>query len=389
MPFPYKPRFFRVSERHLLFLCAVVLSSIGLIFIYSASSYSAELEYGDAFFYVKKQAIALCAALIVAVICARVDSSVLKKGKYIVLVLSVLFLALVFIPGLGVESYGAKRWINLGFTTVQPSEFSKFGLMIFLAGYTAEFPPVGPKYMIVPFLAGGAICLLIMIEPNMSVTICVGLCLLLTLFVSGSKKRWFVLLVGLVLAAIPVLIAIEPYRIKRIIAFIDPWENPLTEGYQLIQSYYAIGSGGLFGVGLFRSRQKYLFLPFSESDFIFSVIAEEIGLVGCLFILLLFVAYVVCGIRIAMNAENRFDSILAFSLTSVVAVQTILNVAVVTGSVPPTGLPLPFVSAGGTSLVSFFMATGLLFGIAKRSDGIEVKERKKGRRQVFGGVFAT
>ena len=221
----------------------------------------------------------------------------------------------------------------------------------------------------------------------MSVTVCVGACILLTLFVAGTKRRFFLALIALVLVAVPVLIFAEPYRVKRIIAFVDPWQNPLGEGYQLIQSYYAIGSGGLFGVGLFASRQKYLFLPFSESDFIFSVIAEETGLIGCLVVLALFAVYIVCGIRVAMNAKSRFESILSFSLTSVVAVQTLLNVAVVTGSVPPTGLPLPFVSAGGTSLVSFFFATGLLFGVAKRSDEVTFltpfPRRKVSARRAF------
>lgn len=208
----------------------------------------------------------------------------------------------------------------------------------------------------------------------MSVTVCVGACVFLTLFVSGGKKRWFLPVFLLVAAAIPVLILLEPYRVKRIVAFLDPWQNPLGEGYQLIQSYYAIGNGGLFGVGLFRSRQKYLFLPFSESDFIFSVIAEETGLFGCIVVLMIFALYVLCGIRVSMRAKSRFDALLSFALTSVVAVQTLLNVAVVTGSVPPTGLPLPFVSAGGTSLVAFLFSTGLLYGVAKRNDETFVPE---------------
>ncbi|MBR1746943.1 MAG: putative lipid II flippase FtsW [Clostridia bacterium] len=362
------PSGYSTIERRMLPGIAILLGAIGLVFIYSASSYAADLEYGDAFFYVKKQAIALAFGIVTMFGASMIPPGAIKKFRYVILILSLVLLGLVFIPGLGVESYGATRWLNLGITTIQPSEISKFGLMLFLSSYMTDRQPVSIKNMIVPILSGGAICLLIMAEPNMSVTVCVGACLLSVLFVAGSKKRWFFLLIVLVLIAIPVLILAEPYRIKRIIAFIDPWENPLGEGYQLIQSYYAIGHGGLFGVGLFASRQKYLFLPFSESDFIFSVVVEETGLVGGAVLLLIFLAFVVCGFRIAMNASTRFESLTAFSVTIVVAMQTVLNVAVVTGSIPPTGLPLPFISAGGTSLVSFFFATGLLYGVAKRSD---------------------
>ena len=365
---------FRFHSRYLLVLCAVTLSLLGLVFIYSASGYEAELTYGDAFFYVKKQAISFAAGIVCLIAARFLKPKILRKGRVVILLFSLVSLGLVFIPGLGVESYGATRWINLGFTTVQPSEIAKFGLMIYLASYLDAHPPTRIRNLIPPLLIGASTCLLIMAEPNMSVTVCVGACVFLTLFVSGGKKRWFLPVFLLVAAAIPVLILLEPYRVKRIVAFLDPWQNPLGEGYQLIQSYYAIGNGGLFGVGLFRSRQKYLFLPFSESDFIFSVIAEETGLFGCIVVLMIFALYVLCGIRVSMRAKSRFDALLSFALTSVVAVQTLLNVAVVTGSVPPTGLPLPFVSAGGTSLVAFLFSTGLLYGVAKRNDETFVPE---------------
>ena len=189
---------------------------------------------------------------------------------------------------------------------------------------------------------------------------CVGMAMVILIFVGGSQRKWFVLLIILIAIAIPLLILLEPYRIKRFLAFLNPWENPKDEGYQLIQSYYALGSGGLFGVGLFASRQKYLFLPFAESDFIFSVIGEETGLFGCVIVILIFAALIICGIRIAMKAQDRFTSLLAAGLTSIIALQTIINIAVVTGSIPPTGLPLPYVSAGGTGLAAFMFVSGLL-----------------------------
>lgn len=363
---------FRIEERHLIIIATVCLALIGIVMIYSASSYSAELELDDAFYYVKKQAVAFGAGLLFMIFGMRIKLEWLKKIRYVVYAVSVVMLALVFVPGLGVESYGATRWLNLGFTTIQPSEIAKFGLMIFLAAYMSERPPTKLKYMIVPLCAGGIMCILVMMEPNMSITMCIGMAMLIMLFVAGSNKKWFFLLVLLVAAAIPLLIILEPYRIKRFMAFIDPWENPKDEGYQLIQSYYALGNGGLFGVGLFASRQKYLFLPFSESDFIFSVIGEETGLFGCVVVVIIFVTLVASGIRIAMRANNKFHALLAAGFTGVIALQTIINIAVVTGSIPPTGVPLPYVSAGGTSLVTFMFVSGVLYNVSRVTKNTEL-----------------
>lgn len=347
-----------------ILITTVFLAAIGIIFIYSASSYSAKLEYNDSFFFVKKQALAFGAGLILMFFGAKLKLSILIKIKWIIYIFSIILLSLLLIPNLGKESYGATRWIDLGFISLQPSEIAKFGLMIFLAGYMYENPPLSFKKMIIPIISGVIICLLIILEPNMSITICVGMSLILLIFIAGAPKKWFVLLIILVAVAIPALIIIEPYRIKRILAFMDPWQNPKAEGYQLIQSYYALGNGGLFGVGLFKSRQKYLFLPFAESDFIFSVIGEETGLIGCLIVVLAFFLLIYNGIKVAVSANNFYYTLLATGLTSVIALQAIINIAVVTGSIPPTGVPLPYVSAGGTSLVCFMFVSGLLYNIA-------------------------
>ncbi|MBQ9114597.1 MAG: FtsW/RodA/SpoVE family cell cycle protein, partial [Clostridia bacterium] len=160
--------------------------------------------------------------------------------------------------------------------------------------------------------------------------------------------------------AIPLLIILEPYRVKRLVAFVDPWANPKGEGYQLIQSYYALGSGGLFGVGLFNSRQKYLYLPFAESDFIFSVIGEELGIIGCFVVIAVYLVLIWSGIKVAIKAESNRTRMLAAGITSIIAIQTLLNIAVVSGAVPPTGVPLPYISAGGSSLMVFMFASGLL-----------------------------
>lgn len=348
-------------------LVAILLSAIGLVFIYSASSYSADVQLGDSFHYVKTQGLALFVGVLFMVGMTFVDLRKVKKVALPIYIVSLVFLALVFVPVLGVESYGAKRWLNLGFFTIQPSEYAKFGMVIMLAKVMADKgADTFPKLMLL-FLIGGVVAFLLILEPNMSITICVVLVLVLMIFVGGAKfKHLFA--IGLpVLVAGVVLIFSEPYRIRRLLAFVDPWASPLDEGYQLIQSYYALGSGGLFGVGIGNSRQKYLFLPFAESDFILSVIGEEIGFVGILLVVALFLFIVVKGWMVAVRAKDRFSSYLATGITAVLAVQTALNIAVVCGAIPPTGLPLPFVSAGGSSLVAYLMAIGILMNVSRQA----------------------
>ncbi|MDE6474613.1 MAG: putative lipid II flippase FtsW [Clostridia bacterium] len=356
----------KIHNKMLVF-SAIFLALFGLVMQYSASCYSAERQFGDAFYYVKKQAIALVFAIVVLYAVKFIKTDWLKKWRFVILAFSAILLALVFVPKIGVENYGAKRWINLGFTTMQPSDVAKFALVIFIAGCLDKKSSLKFKNMIPILLATALICGLIMLEPNMSVTMCVGMVVLIMLFVGGCDYKHFLVMAIPVVAGVIGLILIEPYRVKRLMAFIDPWASPLGEGYQLIQSYYALGSGGLFGLGLFNSRQKYLFLTFSESDFILSIVGEELGFVGLVLVLCVFIVITAQGFKIAKNADNRFDSYLACGITSVIAIQTLLNVAVISGSIPPTGIPLPFISNGGTSLVCFMAGIGVLENIASKS----------------------
>lgn len=353
-----------------LAVSAAVLSCIGLLFIYSASSYSAELQYGDAFRYVETQAVALVLGIAAMFAVSFVRPERIKKYSFVLFAVGVALLAAVFVPGFGVESYGAKRWINLGFFTVQPSEYAKFAMVAFLAAFAAK-KGVGTFPRALVFLAtAGLVCLLLLLEPNMSVTICVGAAAFVLLFAAGAKPTHLAVILVPVAALGIALIVAEPYRVRRLLAFLDPWSSPLDEGYQLIQSYYALGSGGLFGVGLFNSRQKYLFLPFAESDFILSVIGEETGFFGVLGVLALFAVIIVRGTLIAARARDRYSCYLAAGITALLALQTLMNVAVVCGAVPPTGLPLPFVSAGGSSLVCYFAAVGALLSVSRYSSGV-------------------
>ena len=351
-----------------IFFCVLFLSIFGVIMIYSASSYSAELTYGDSFFFARKQIVGIILGLISLFIIYNFDYKKLNKYYKLALIISLVLLALVFVPFLSVSNYGATRWIGFGSFTIQPSEIAKFGLALFCAGYLAKNHSNMHKFRtLIPVLvAGGLMCLLIMLEPNMSITMCVGATFVFMLFMGGAKLKHLALLAIPILCIIPLLL-LEPYRLERLIAFLDPWSNAQDEGFQLVQSLYSLSSGGLFGVGLFESRQKYLFLPFAESDFIFSIIGEELGLIGCIFIMIIYFILIYYGFKVSKNASTRFGSLLASGITFVIAIQVILNIAVVTGSIPPTGLPLPFISAGGTSIVVFLSAIGVLLNIDKQS----------------------
>ncbi len=371
-----------------LFLLVVGIAVFGIIMVYSASCYTAEQNYGDSMFFASKQIIGVVLGIAAMILCYFINYNWLQKIGYIALALGFITLLLVFIPGIGIESYGAKRWIGFGSFSFQASEVAKFCFIIFAASYMATHKDKMNTFLgaLPVLLAGCLMCLLIILEPNMSITICVGVLLLSMLLVGGMRIKHLALLAIPALALIPILILIEPYRLNRLLAFLDPWASPQGEGFQLIQSLYSLGSGGWFGVGLFNSRQKYSFLPFSESDFIFSIIGEELGFVGCLLVIAAFVALIYFGFKIAIRAKDRFGCYLATGISTILTVQVVLNIAVVTGAVPPTGLPLPLVSAGSTSLIMFMAGLGILLNIhrqninpfiEKRNDKLFLKKKSK------------
>lgn len=352
-----------------IFLLVCGLAIFGCIMVYSASSYIANYRYSNPYFYLTKQIVGAVLGIIAMFVCTFVNYQKLKKLKWWVVIISAILLALVFIPGIGVENYGAKRWLNLGLFTIQPSEFAKFALVLFSAAYLSDnYEKIGKFKTLLPVLGVGlGFCLLVILEPNMSITMCIGFIMLFMLFVGGTKMKHFVWLGIPAACAVPALIIVEPYRVQRFMAFLNPWASPQAEGFQLIQSLYSLGSGGLFGVGLGNSRQKYMFLPFSESDFIFSIIGEELGLFGTILTLIVFAVLIYLLISVARNAKDRFGALLVLGVASVIAIQVILNVCVVSGLIPPTGLPLPFISAGSTSLIVFMAAVGLCLNVARQS----------------------
>ena len=357
------------SRSILLITLVIFLCIFGMVMIYSASSYSSAELYSDSMHFVKKQILGFLLGLAVLIFTANFDYHKYYKYRWYIVGISLILLALVFVPGIGVTANGARRWIGIAGLNLQSSEVAKFGFVIFSACYLSKnYEKTKTFRGILPILVvGGSICLLVILEPNMSITMCIGLVMILVLIVGGLTAKHFIILsIPAILLAIG-LILIEPYRFARLIAFINPWANPKEEGYQLIQSLYSLGAGGLFGVGLFNSRQKYLFLPFAESDFIFAIIGEELGLVGAILVISIYITIIALGIKISLNAKDRLGTYLSFGITSVIAVQLLINIAVVTGSIPPTGLPLPFISAGSTSLVVFMSAIGVVLNINKQS----------------------
>lgn len=359
----------RVHGDCFLLIAVVFLAIIGTVFIYSASNYSAEKTYGDAFYFVKKQAIGIALGVVAMVFTGLYDYKKLKKFNIPTAIIAVVLLILVFIPGVGVENYGAKRWIGLGGVTIQPSEIAKFALILFSAVYASKNPEKQKTFVgILPTLLFGLLlCLLIILEPNMSITVCVLALVFTMLFAGGMRIKHMIFLIVPAIAVGVFLILLEPYRLSRLMAFINPWSNPKGEGYQLLQSLYALGSGGWFGVGLFNSRQKYSFLPFAESDFILSVIGEEIGFIG-LFLFFSLLAFIIFrGLKIASRSKDVFGFMLAVGITMIFGIQVIINALVVTGSIPPTGLPLPLVSSGNTSIIIFMAEMGVLYNISKQS----------------------
>lgn len=357
-----------------ILLLTLFLVSFGALMVYSASFYSAQHHYGNKYFFLFKQLLGVFMGIVAMTIFSFVDYHILQKHKWKIVIISCVMLALVFIPGIGKESFGAKRWISLLGFSIQPSEIAKFALVIFVASYLSQnYDKVKSLKGLLPVLfVGGIMCVLIMLEPSMSVTMCICFVCFFMLIIGGMSKKHTLMFCVPASLFVPALVIAEPYRMKRLLAFINPWASPQGEGFQLIQSLYSLGDGGLFGVGIFRSRQKYLFLPFAESDFILSIIGEEIGFFGVTILLAVYFILFFNIIKVALSSKDRFGCLLACGIAFVIGVQTLLNVAVVTGSIPPTGLPLPFISSGGTSVMVFMSAIGIVLNINRQSKSNEV-----------------
>lgn len=346
-----------------------LLLMMGLLTLFSATYYQ-RTQSGDPFSAVKKQLIGIALGAGACIVLSRVPYRIYRRGKVILTLLGVsaLLLVLVIIPGVGVSINGSRRWLNILGMSMQPSEFAKYAMVIFMAGALDRlgggvrrlFRGVAPV-LIVP----GVMFLLILEQPNLSTGGSILICALAMLFCAGLRKRHMALLGagGLCLGAFYAWSA--PYRRERLLSFRDPFAKMSDEGYQLSQSLIALGSGGLFGMGLGQGKQKFAYLPYPESDFIFAIVGEDFGLFGCVTVVALFAAFVFCGLRVAVNCNDRYGSLLAAGITSMIGLQAFINMGVVTGILPTTGLPLPFFSAGGTSVSMIMAATGILLNISR------------------------
>lgn len=353
-----------------LLICVFLMACFGCLMIYSASYYTAEVQYGDKLYFVKKQLLGVVLGAAAMIGTSFLPYKKLAKIKIPAIIVSVILLALVFVPHVGITNYGATRWIGFGGVTIQPSEIAKYAYALFSAAYFAKnYEKVKTVKGVLPVLGVGVLfCVLIIIEPNMSITMCVGLLMLGIILLSGTNLKTFAIILIPFVIAVPVLIILEPYRLQRLSAFIDPWASPKDEGYQLIQSLYALGNGGLFGTGLFKSTQKYRFLPFAESDFILAIMGEELGFFGLLLFFACCAFIVWRGFKIAKNCNERFGFLLAAGFTMVYGIQVVINALVVTGTIPPTGLPLPLISSGNTSLIITMASMGVLYNISKHNN---------------------
>ena len=351
-----------------LFYVIFLLLAIGVVMVYSSSSYYAMYNVKDSMFFFKKQAFFAVAGLIGMFFMMSYDYHKLKKHvvKITLLCIPLLFLVFLF-PGVN----GAKRWIDLKIISFQPSEIAKYVVVLFLA---LALDNKGERIKnfkngVFPLLCvSGVFAALILAEKNLSIASVIMIVTIIMLFVAGAQKKHMFGIVIPGLAALATLFTvIEPYRRARLLNFIDPWQDPAKNGYQLIQSLLALGAGGVTGLGLGQSRQKTLYMPEPHNDFIFSIIGEELGLIGCIVIIALFLVFVWRGINIAMKSKDMFGTLIAVGITSVIAVQALINVAVVTGSMPVTGVPLPFISYGGTSLFINMIAMGILLNVSRQT----------------------
>ena len=347
----------------------VLLVLFGFLMVYSSSYPDGYYKFNkDPFYFLRKQVIAAVAGFAGMIFLSRVPYKIYGKFTKTILIVCIGFAILTGI--MGIASNGAQRWINIAGINFQPSEIIKIGGVLCMA----DFFDKNRKHMtefklgfVKSMLGIGLFCGLIAIQDDLSTAIILGGTLFVMYFCAGAKIKHILMLIVAGISGVVVLIAAQPYRISRVIVFFDPFKYMQNEGWQIVQSLYALGTGGLFGMGIGKSRQKFFYLPEPYNDFIFSIIGEELGFIGSVLLMLLFVAFAWRGLRIAMNTEDIYGSMTALGITTLVLVQFGIHIAVATSSMPPTGRALPFISAGGSSLMFLLFSMGILLNISKYS----------------------
>jgi len=350
-----------------ILFAVLTLLGVGIVMVYSASFVLAGQRFGDPYYFLKRQALYAMVGFVLMIFMMFFPYEMMKRFAYPILILSILLLIAVLIPGIGHRAGGAMRWLKIQSFSFQPSEFAKLGLVIFLAYFLAKkeekIRSFSFGFLPTVFLSG-LVIVLVMKEPDFGAAFFLTVMVFLLLFLSGARVIY---IVGACLIAIPLvylLLMNVGYRYKRLMSFIRPWEDPSGASFQIIQSFLSFGSGGLFGLGLGEGRQKLFFLPAPHTDFIFSIIGEELGLVGAILVVLLFFILALRGIQIGLSIEDRFGSYLALGITLMISLQAVINMGVVLGLLPTKGLTLPFISYGGTSLISNLAGVGILLHLS-------------------------
>ena len=353
-----------------LFVITLVLILLGLIMVLSASAVTAAVRFNDAYYFFKKQLLWAVIGLFAMMVAMRFNYEKLKELAVPLMVFSLACLVAVLLPGLGKTVKGSTRQLGFGFASFTPSELAKLAITLFFSRQFAinlekikDFTKgLAPQLLII-----GTICLLVMLQPDLGTTFVIAMTAFVLLLVAGARWEHIALLAALGLVFVVAAIFTADYRVDRFLAFLDPWKYSNSSGFQTIQSLYALGSGGLFGVGLGRSRQKFFYLPEQHTDFIFAILGEELGFLGVSLVLILFLLFAWRGFRIAWKAPDFFGSLLASGITSMIVLQAAVNIGVVSGSLPVTGIPLPFISFGGSSLIFTLTGVGLLLNISRYS----------------------
>lgn len=350
----------------LLFIVCLLLL-IGLLFVYSSSYAWAEYKYDDAFFYVKRQLLFASLGIIGMIFIAYIPYYVWRTYVYYIFTFCLLLTVAVLIPNVGIVRGGAQSWIGVGAFSIQPSEFMKLGLILLLAHLLTINERAIKQFtkgFFIPITLTFFIFGLIMLQPDFGTGVVLVCTSVLMVFIAGVRIVYFIYLVIIGAVGFTFLIISAPYRISRITSFLNPWDDPLGDGFQIIQSLYAVGPGKLFGVGFTNSIQKYFYLPEPQTDFIFAIISEEFGFVGGSFILVLFSLLAYRGIQIALKVPDPFSRFVAFGIVAMITIQVFINISVVIGLIPVTGITLPFLSYGGSSLTLTLCSVGILLNIS-------------------------
>ncbi len=349
---------------------ALLLVGLGLVFIYSSSSFLAAHRLGDSYFYLKRQGFFALVGLALLVVAKNIPARIYARLTYPVLFISLALLGALLVPGVGKTVGGASRWLPVGPFSFQPSEPAKLALAVYIAYSMAKKGPEMGTFsrgLMPHLLVAGVFMGLIVMQPDLGTAVIIGAWLLVVLFVGGARSYQLSCIVLGFVPVVGLLIWLEPYRLRRWWAFLEPWKDPQGLGFQIIHSFLAFGSGGLFGVGLGNSKQKLLFLPEPHTDFILSIIAEELGLIGVGTIVALFGVLIIRGFRAALNARDLYSTYLALGISCFLGIQVLVNMGVVMGLLPTKGLTLPLISYGGSSLVVNLVGVGMLLSIAGES----------------------